>query len=79
MPCSVSVQSRDYVLSMGAWPFIVIVLLAPLALGGLLQVATGAVGPTLILTVLAWLGIVGAVKRIVEDRRESKGNHVGDA
>lgn len=64
---------------MEAWPFIVIVVLAPLAIGGLIQLATGAVSPILILSVLAWLGIVGAVKRIIEDRRPPTGKHVRDA
>ena len=64
---------------MGVWPFIVIVVLAPLAVGGLIQLATGAISPVLILSVLAWLGIVGASKRIIEDRRPPTGKHVRDA
>lgn len=64
---------------MGVWPFIVIVVLAPLAVGGVIQLATGAISPVLILSVLAWLGIVGAVKRIIEDRRPPTGKHVRNA
>lgn len=64
---------------MGVWPFIVIVVLAPLAVGGLIQLTTGALSPVLILSALAWLGIAGAVKRIVEDRRSPAGEHVRDA
>ena len=63
-------------LRMGVWPFVVIVVLAPLALGGLVQLAVGNASPVLILAVIAWLGIAGAVKRIVEDRRSSTGKHV---
>ena len=64
---------------MGVWPFVVLVVLAPLALGGLVQVATGTVSPVLILSGLAWVGVAGAVKRIVEDRRPPSGKHVADA
>lgn len=56
---------------MRVWPFIVIAVLAPLAVGGLIQLGTGAISPVLALSALAWLGIVGAIKRIVEDRRTS--------
>ena len=48
------------------WPFIVIAVLAPLAVGGLIQL-----GPVLALSLLAWLGIAGTIKRIVDDRRAS--------
>jgi hypothetical protein len=61
---------------MGVWPFVVIVVLAPLALGGLLQLATGAISSVLGLAVLAWLGIAAAVKRIIEERRPPTGRHV---
>lgn len=61
---------------MGVWPFVVIIVLAPLALGGLVQLAVGNVSPVLILAVIAWLGIAGAVKRIIEDRRPPTGKHV---
>lgn len=58
---------------MGVWPFIVIVVLAPLAVGGLIQLAIGVISPVLILSVLAWLGIIGAIKRIIGDRRPPTG------
>jgi hypothetical protein len=58
---------------------VVVVVLAPLAVGGLIQLATGAISPVLILSLLAWLGIVGAVRRIIEDRRPPTGKHVRDA
>ena len=61
---------------MRIWPFIVIVLLAPLAVGGVVQLATGATSPVLFLAVLAWLGISGAVKSIVGDRPPRSGKHV---
>ena len=37
----------------GVWPLVVIVVLAPLALGGLVQVAVGNASPVLILAVIA--------------------------
>lgn len=64
-----------YLPRVGVWPFVVIIVLGPLALGGLLQLATGGVSPVLILAVLAWFGIAGAVKRIIEDRRPPTGKH----
>ena len=50
------------------WPFIVIAVLLPLAVVGLIQLVTGAISA---LSLLAWLGIAGAIKRIVDDRRAS--------
>ena len=50
------------------WPFIVIAVLLPLAVGGLIQLVTGAISA---LPLLAWLGIAVAIKRIVDDRRAS--------
>lgn len=48
------------------WPFIVIAILLPFAVVGLIQLATGAIGA---LSLLAWLGIAGAIKVVVDDRR----------
>ena len=48
------------------WPFIVIAVLLPLAVVGLIQLVTGAIGA---LSLLAWLGVAGAIKVIVDDRR----------
>lgn len=50
-------------------PFVVILLLAPLALGGLLHESRGEVGPASFLSMLAVLGIALAVSRIISDRR----------
>lgn len=59
------------------WPFIVIAVLLPLAVGGLIQLGTGAISA---LSLLAWLGIAGAIKRLAEDRRTSDRDHLrGDA
>ena len=59
------------------WPFIVIAVLLPLAVVGLIQLGTGAISA---LSLLAWLGIAGAIKRLVEDRRTSDRDHLrGDA
>jgi hypothetical protein len=63
---------------MSVWPFLVIIVLAPLPVGGLLQAATGTISPILVLAALGWLGITGAVLRIVDDRRSRRGRHVRD-
>lgn len=62
-------------LRMGAWPFVVIIVLAPLALGGLVQLAAGSASPVLILAGIAWLGIADATKPIVEDLRPPARKH----
>lgn len=55
---------------MVAWSFLVLVLLAPIAFGGLLQLVLVGPSPGTALAVVAGLGVAGAVKRIREDGRE---------
>lgn len=56
---------------------IAIVVLTPLALGSIYQVVTVGFSPFHVLGLVALLGVIGAIKRIVDDRREAGADHLG--
>jgi hypothetical protein len=47
-------------------------LLAPLAIGSMYQAATAGLSPFSAIGLVALLGVIGAVKRIVDDRRRGE-------
>lgn len=56
---------------------VALLILTPAALGSLHQLVTVGISPVSILGVVALLGVVGAVKRLVDDRREFRADGLG--
>lgn len=64
-------SARRYLAVVNPLALLALVLLTPLAIGSLYQALTAGLSPISALGLVAWLGVIGAVKRIVDDRREA--------